>query len=162
MNSRILSIYSALAATQITVGSELVKVAPITQLPNSVSSLQTPIRILTPLQQFSPPNLSSTSVGGAYQGSGGVLDLDWLIHDLLLWAPLAQGRGLQTHSEELIKYCGEYIDMIRDSTRLALPQNTWIHRWSLHVELIEFPLSSRMLYFGVRGALIVREKMAGA
>lgn len=162
MNSKILEVYEALAATEITIAGELIKVAPLEQLPNSVTSLQTPIRILTPLQQFSPPNLASTSIGGAYQGSGGVLDLDWLIHDLLLWAPLASGKGLQTHASSLVTYCGEYIDLVRDAERLVWPANTWMQRWTLHVELIEFPLLSKMFYFGVRAILIVREKMMGA
>jgi len=151
--SNILTIYDMLAATNITVGSTSIAVKDADEIPNRVLAADLPVRLLTPIADLGGSGVTSSTVWAG--GSGSVVrQATWVIHDVMLWRPVALDVGVKAWAKQLLAYEAEYFSMLET---LALPGVVRVDA-SLQPSVIEYPLYSGNLYAGVRVMLTVVEK----
>ena len=141
--SSIGDIYASIAALAPKVASKTIKVYPLTALPNSVPSSALPARLLLP-------------VGAGEGGSTNVTLLEddnhslisWVISDLLLYKPVAQGIGLPEVGDVLVDYCEDYLKSLVDA-RLGFGLSSVTATPGIY----PYPAASGNEYYGVLIAL---------
>lgn len=152
--SQLTTIFSALAATTITVGITSITALNGATLPDSVESAQLPIRLILPVGGKASGTVATPRTFKTSATEGGVLVVDWTISDLLLWRALGAGIGLTDLAPDLIAYMAAYMAVVA-------PLRT--SRWSLTgitfpvIGGLEWPASSDRWYSGVQASLTIRE-----
>jgi hypothetical protein len=151
--SRILSIYDALAALPVAVGSVTPAVKDLHQLPAMRYSADLPVRLLMPLD----PTRTTGATDVQYIAiCGDITRVTWIVRDLLLWSKLAEGRGLIDFAEDFMSYCSNYV-AVMTANRALTAYNAYIDRFSALPGVYEFPFGSSQWFFGVDSRLTIVE-----
>lgn len=154
MGSNITGIYDALVAMSVTVSNKTPTVYGITGLPNTVATADLPVRIVEILgsNAMEGEGLPRTI------GANPQISANWMLSDLLLWLPQAQGAGVKQVAQTLVEYSGLYIDAARAIR--AITSNASIMSVSPVAGVYEYPLNSGILYYGVAVKVKVKEIIA--
>jgi hypothetical protein len=151
--SDILAIYDTLVAMSVTVGSTTPTAYDLDQLPNAVRSAMLPVRLLLPTE----------SRGDAeefmFVALGKTATVRWRITDLLLWQPVAQGRGLQDVADDLVTYAGAYLEALRDNR--APSTQSYVVSASASPGVYEWPGQSGNYFFGCECVVTIEEVLSG-
>lgn len=153
MSSNILTIYDELAASTVVVGGTTLQVKDADELPNRVNDADLPVRLLTPLSELGADGGSSDTVWLAQLGSG-IRQIRWIIHDIMLWQPIALDVGVKAWAKELLAYQAQYYVMLET---LSLSGVVGLNV-STSAQVIEYPAMSGNFYAGVRATLTIDEK----
>ena len=154
-------LYDTLAATDIVYTNEAssqitVSAHDLDTVKEEIESLHLPTRVLIPLQSR-----------GAGEGSGMELltvgtsnifgRITWRIADLFLHASAGEGYGLHSHLPDLVRYAGAYAEKIADAgADLGIGTMTFAGL-DIQVSMIEWPLQSDQLYYGVEALISYEE-----
>lgn len=157
MASQIVELYAALAASSVTVNGKAVAVKGPESLPSKLDTAVLPVRLLTPISQFLPQNVSSAV--WAAPGSSVVTQLTWSLADLMYWKPLAQGEGIRAVADDLVVYMREYTTMLQGLVMPAVGSTMWIANVGMQASVLEYPIYSEQFYYGVAATLTVTEKI---
>lgn len=111
--SDITSIYSAVAAMTVSVGSITPRVRNINQLRTAVNSADAPVRLLL----VTDAGTEARDFG--FIALGKLANLNWVITDRLLWKPASQGAGISECSAELVSYMAAYVEAIRTNRKTS-------------------------------------------
>lgn len=155
MASAILSIYDALAAVTVSDGVTAVAARDVDVQPNSLTTADAPIRILTVIDPRGGQNTArSDTAWGANAGSG-FYRITWVIYDVLYHTPLAQGRGQMDVNVPLLTYMANYYAML--AATVALPADAALVNCTMQPSVLEYPLGGGVWWFAVRGMLTIQE-----
>ena len=150
--SVILNVYDALAAKTITTTSGVTPtVYDLDELPESVSTAILPARLLLPLG-----NQPGEGREANFLAIGTTMTVVWQINDLMLWDASEQGIGLKGFAEELVDYCGQYLEAMR-SFKCPYSNTTSLESVSVTPGEYEWPSGSGRFFPGVLCQLQVRE-----
>ena len=153
--SVILNVYDALAAKTVTTTSGATPtVYDLHQLPESVDTAILPARLLLPLG-----NQPGEGREANFMAIGTTMTVVWQINDLMLWEASERNIGLRGFAEELVDYCGKYLDMVR--TFKCPYANTSLESVSVTPGEYEWPSGSGRFFPGVLCQLSVREVLSG-
>ena len=155
MSSQIKSVYTALANMDVTIDSAVVDVKKPNELPNSINTAILPVRLLTPIQQFTPGILRSEGWNGALGST--VIQLNWSITDIFLYSTVAQNIGIKALADPLVDYCVAYVDALNNT--LSIPSNLMISNYQIRPDIINYPLGGATFFYGVYVYLNLLEKM---
>jgi len=113
-----------------------------------------PCRLILPMEEY---NAVSAGVPEPMSvGSTGVLGLmTWNVVDLMLWKEVGQGRGLQDHLPDMVRYAGQYIEQIMNHTN-PMP-HMQLARVAPNIGVYEFPVGTDRKYYGVEVQLSFEE-----
>lgn len=150
--SRLSEIYAALAATPVSAEGKTPTVYDCDALPPAVTTAQLPCRLLHP-----PGRLLEAQANGALALSGGRQIIRWRLTDLLLWAPVGQGRHAD-QSGALLAYCEAYAGAVRP----GVPLDTSASRGtvvgvSFEPGVFTYPQPDGSAYYGVECRVWVEE-----
>lgn len=87
--------------------------------------------------------------------AGGNMAATWRVTDLMLWEPIAQGKGLADHEPALVAYEAGYLTMIQ--SRRSITTACTVEDVTMQPGIYEWPLGSGAQFFGVECTLTVRE-----
>jgi hypothetical protein len=154
--SVILSVYAALAAKTITTTSGVTPTAyDLDELPESVDTAILPCRLLLPL---------GTQPGDGREGEfiaiGTTMTVVWQLNDLMLWKASEQGLGLKDVADELVDYCGKYMDAMR-TFKCPYGTTTSLESVSVTPGMYEWPVGGGRYFPGVLAQLSIREVLSG-
>ncbi len=144
-------VYDALAAVSLTVGGKAVTVFNVDSLPESVTTADLPCRLLLPLEPREGENFVYAGI------QGGLVTVTWVITDLLLVRPLAQGEGLHTVAPDLVAYAQAYLEALKPLRKLTT--TAVLREISISTGVFEYPARSGNLYFGARADVMVGDEI---
>jgi hypothetical protein len=157
--SNIRALYTALAGLDMSFapeagGSTSVAAYDLDDLKGRYEKPDLPARVLLPMEEYNAAspgvpelmNAGSTGVGG---------ELSWNVIDLYLHARTGQGRGLLDYLPDLVRYAGNYIEVMLDTRAPTVG----IELMSLTplIGVYEFPVGGERHYLGVECQLTFRE-----
>lgn len=154
MSSQIVAIYDALAATTITVDNKAIRVKDADELPNSLSSADLPVRLLTPFSEFLPENAATQNL--LFDSSTMVQRIDWSLADIMFWRPVAQGVGVKAVAGLALVYMRQYFAMW---SALSVPGTVEARLRMQASAALEYPQFSGNYYYGVVAILSLAEKV---
>lgn len=145
--SAIRGLYAYLASIQIEFTSETgqsvsVGALDLHQLGNSVQSADMPKRLLLPVG-----NQSANESQFAICGNS---EVEWVVCDLMLWRPVAQGIGLIDVAADLVRYTGAYADKLK-TIRCSIPPNVMLKNVRIDApDIHDFAVGAESQAFGVK------------
>jgi hypothetical protein len=146
--SNLLAIYDALAALPLTFDGQPLPVYLPDDLPSAIHNAHLPARLLlsgrSTVQSMTPLTMSGAR--------SAVL---WLVTDLFLFAPIAQGRAVGDAASALARYESAYLSTLRP--RLLLTPNAVITQVLAQAGAFAYPDGSSTRFSGVEARLLVRE-----
>jgi hypothetical protein len=98
--SAITSIIEALEGTTVTVNGVTPTARALDTLPGAIRAVDLPMRVI--VLDETATEVTALTLGGAVQRGA------WRVRDLLLWKPIAQGRGVRDEVPELVDYVAAY------------------------------------------------------
>ena len=142
------TIYPAIAALSVNVGSATPRVDSLSAIKNAYETADLPARILTPFSER-----AGGEVTGFYTAKGRLHTVDWLITDLLLYEAVGQERGMGRAAAHLARYVIDYFEAAKTLRGVA---------WTLtglraQHTIIEWPIAAERWYRGVVIELTVQE-----
>jgi len=152
----ITDIYSAMAATQVSVGSNALRVFNYNALPNSLDSTKLPCRMLIPLGVYPLEgiDLSFISMGGP------TIVGDWQIIDLFLYKGMAQGDSMNEFAQVTVEYIDAYTNMIM-GLRQGLTAQAFVSSFAPQAGIWQWPAYGANYYAGVLTLLRIEESRHG-
>lgn len=157
--SNIRALYTALAALDMDFineasGSTLVTAYDLDELKGSYENPDLPARVLLPMEEYNGVNpgvpelmnAGSTNVGG---------EMSWNVIDLYLHASTGQGRGLLDYLPDLVRYAGNYVEVMLDAR--APVAGLELMSFTPLIGVYEFPVGGERHYLGVECQLTFRE-----
>ena len=156
MSSAILTIYDAFVAATVTVGGVVFTAKDADALPNGLTTAVLPLRLLAPLDVLGRENATDVPVY-TLQNASFVTLATWRIYDHMYYRPLAQGIGQRTVNAVLLGYMADYLEMVRDVSRLTLPAAAQVQDVTLAADILEYPLGGGVYYYGVRAVVTIQE-----
>lgn len=154
MSSAIASIYSALAAKTVTVGTVTPTIYSLASIPHNAATAILPCRMLLPMG-----NNPTGGDGFRFIAMGSSAKVEWQVIDLLLWEASSQGRGIEDVAPDLLAYCGAYVDMLRTFT--APTAQSHLVSANCVPGMYQYPAGAGNSYFGVLCTLVVEEALVG-
>lgn len=145
MASQISDILDAIAG--ITVNS--VEGRTLAQAGKSVS--QTPVRIISPLSD------KNEARGAVRATLGGMVQVSWVITDLMLFKATKDGSGLEYNMAQLVSYLGAYVETLHASKKLGLTNGVMIEDIDIEIGTFQYPLFSDNFYHGAKATLTIHE-----
>lgn len=146
--SRILDVYSELEAMGVA-SSKPLRVFGLSALPESMQTAHLPARLLLPL---SPNAIEGRD--GHHIDMGNRLKVTWNVNDLMLWQASEQGVGLREFAGELVSYCGNYADAMKEKKCLG---GCVVRSFTVHPGVFEWPAMSGRYFAGVLAEITVEE-----
>jgi len=157
--SAILSIYDALAAVTVSDGVTAIAARDIDDQPNSLTTANTPVRVLTVIDPLA--GLQRARSDGAWassQGSGNY-NVAWVLYDVLIHTPLFQTRGVRDLNAKLITYMANYYDMLAAMDAGDFPAGVITVTATMQPVVVQYPLNSGHWWYAVRGMLEIQENI---
>jgi hypothetical protein len=151
MSNQINAIFSALEAMSVQVDGNAPAVYGLTGLPNTVASANLPARILEIMDNAAEMSAGTHRTLSSTPG----MAINWVLTDLLLYLPTAQGQGLVQVASSLVTYCGKYIDAIQVNE--ALIATASVIGLKVVPGRFEYPSDSGTFYFGAVATLTIKE-----
>lgn len=143
-------IYKAIEETSIDLGGKTVRCRGLDGLKSQVPRAALPLRLLLPVgSNANGRNLSIISAD--HSGRSAV----WVIPELALIAPMAQGQGLEEYAGDLVDYVVALEQAIND--RRVEFNGFLINQIATDTGMFEWPAESNSWYFGVRTNYTVTE-----
>ena len=146
--SRILDVYDALANMEVK-STKPLKIFNLEALPESVDTANLPARFLLPL---SPQPMEGRD--GMFINMGKRINVQWVINDLMLWQASEQGSGLKGFARDLVDYCGNYIEEIKQHPCLA---GCVVKSFNVRTGVFEWPVMSGRYFAGALAEITVEE-----
>ena len=159
-SSTVLAIYDAIKAVTVQYNGANPNVYDLDQIPANADTARIPARILLPFGNFfESGRISETRMVTIH---GDIMGVQWLLRDLLLVRPLAQGEGVYTVADDLVAYAGAYVAAFvnRTGNKRALTDQAWLDNITATPGIYEYPEGSGRAYFGVNCVLTIRELIA--
>ncbi len=157
--SNIRALYTALAALSMNFTNEASTTTSVTaydldELKGRYEKPDLPARILLPMEEYNAANAGVPEMMNA--GSSGVgAEMGWNVIDLYLHARTGQGRGLLDMLPDLVRYAGNYVEVLLDNRAPAAQVD--LQSLTPVIGVYEFPVGSESHYLGVECRLSFRE-----
>jgi hypothetical protein len=149
--TQLTAIYNALAAIDVTVNGVTPRVFNFDNLKAEIHTAELPCRLLLPMGERLGGEASVISMGG--HGS-----VPWTICDLMLWSPIAQGRGIKEHPGALVAYMEAYVNTMQQHMKLLRsPVTATVEKIRPDAGLFSYPVNTETWYYGVECIVTVRE-----
>lgn len=158
--SRLGDIYAALAARSVSYTYDGSTVTPTVHQPHQLKASydpsELPVRLLLPQVQYGAQGRNIQPV--AFSG-GSSVDAPWYLVDRLLLLPAGEGLGgVAAVAGPIIEYMDAYLQAIYEDVTLI--RKAAVENVDIYTALMDWPLNSNSLYWGVEATLTVRDHRA--
>jgi hypothetical protein len=149
--SNILEMYDAVKTVTV---SPVTRVKDLHELPANPASSEMPMRLLLPF--------------GAGDNEGNMAEymdrysnafVSWTLVDLCLMRPAAEGEGIHTIAEDVVRYAGAYISAFVLNRYLSDTYHLEVMGVTAKPGIIEYPSQSGKYYHGCLCTLTIREAL---
>jgi len=153
--SNLRGLYTALAAVDVTFAKEdtasiTVSAFDVSAIPNSIPSEILPARFLLPV------NGRGEGLEAVWMAANVTsAEIVWEITDLMLWQPVAQGRGLIDVAADLTRYIDDFELTFRAQRLITSGFDIMTMRFT--PDVFDFPAGGDTSYFGVETIMTIRE-----